>query len=456
MCFVDQGFFSRVERSNRAVDLVEHVQHADSIRSTRLIKHSRVMADWTILPVVCGQRIIEDWISLLDIVNFDHACRSHQSRSIYLQWCRGVVLPKLDIGTDVHMHGSSMNTLLQWLLQRGISLRQLTVEPDEHFKFAVVRDYLHSCGSAVTDVRIEFDTDLNRPEDFSMVDVNLFLAELNELCPNVRALTIRSCFSDGDLTALGSALPHLETLNILRCEGVTAVGLAMIGKFCGRLQKLTIEGVTGSDNGDALRQIGQGCTSLTELSLFDYDYSPVEDIEWTDIGITQMLKDLPSLTYLKLGRVDRTITASIAEHLHQLKHLTLLDSLRIGDPQLQALFTHCTALQRLELGPCHDATDVGMGYLRHLTHFSMCNSNLVTAGEVLGRNNPHLESVKMESIGLLTGAFVLHLVHHCSRLTELEVWKGYRRPFEVNSMSDLVGNLLREQYPQLQRVVVHL
>lgn len=82
-----------------------------------------------------------------------------------------------------------------------------------------------------------------------------------------------------------NTLPHLESLIILRCEEVTAVGLAMIGRFCGRLQKLTIEGVNGSDMGGSLQLIGRGCATLTELSLVDHNPSSEDDMLSTDVRL---------------------------------------------------------------------------------------------------------------------------------------------------------------------------
>lgn len=172
-----------------------------------------------------------------------------------------------------------------------------------------------------------------------------------------------------------------------------------------------------------------------------------------------MLTNLPNISYLKLSRLDAAIATSIATHLHQLQRLTIEGFCDIGDTHLQTLFTHCTALKELDLGPCHNVTDVGVGYLRNLTRFTMRRNDIITdaAGETLGRNNPGLNSVRVEAIGLLSGIFVLNLVRHCPQLKELVVWTGYRKlAGMMNKMSALVVSLLREQYPQLQWVEVYL
>lgn len=155
------------------------------------------MADWTLLPAVCGQSIVQDWIGLLDISNLEDACRTHQSRATYLQWCKGAVLPHLDVAPAIYICSSVMNELLRWLHLRGMCLRCLNFEPDREFSFAALQEYLHDHGSAVTEVRVELDADWHAKSDFNMVDATLFLAQLNALCPNVRALTIQGCSNDG-------------------------------------------------------------------------------------------------------------------------------------------------------------------------------------------------------------------------------------------------------------------
>ncbi|KAG8365726.1 hypothetical protein BUALT_Bualt17G0001900 [Buddleja alternifolia] len=158
--------------------------------------------------------------------------------------------------------------------------------------------------------------------------------------------------TDKGMTAIGSGLPSLQSLDVSYCRKLTDKGLSSVAKGCHDLRALHVAGcrfVTDilltniSENCNNLEELGlQGCTNLT------------------DSGLTVLVEGCKRLKHLDLNKcsnIGDIAISSIAKACSSLLTLKLLDCYQIGDDSILSLAKYCKNLETLIIGGCRDVSD---------------------------------------------------------------------------------------------------
>ncbi|RAL52041.1 hypothetical protein DM860_016539 [Cuscuta australis] len=239
-------------------------------------------------------------------------------------------------------------------------------------------------------------------------------------CKKLRLLNLRWCLGVGDL-GVG--------LIAVKCKDIRSLDLSYlpISNKClssiSKLQKLedlVLEGCYGIDD-DSLIALKQGCKSLETLNM-----SSCQNV--SPVGLSSLTCSAGCLRQLTLS-YGSPVTLALGESLQKLSMLQSikLDGCQVTCSGLRAIGNWCVSLRELSLSKCPGVTDDGLCSVvtkhrelvklditccRNITHLSISN---------ITNSCPSLTSLRMESCTLVPReAFVL-IGQRCQSLEELDV-----------------------------------
>lgn len=175
--------------------------------------------------------------------------------------------------------------------------------------------------------------------------------------------------TDEGMTAIGSGLPSLQSLDVTYCRKLTDKGLSSVAKGCHDMRALYVVGCRFVTD-DLLRTLSMHCHNLEELGL-----QGCTNI--TDSGLTVLVEGCKRLKHLDLNKCsnigDIGISSISKGCSSSLLTLKVLDCYKIGDDSILSLAKYCKNLETLIIGGCRDLSDESIKSLASACHGSLKN-----------------------------------------------------------------------------------
>lgn len=205
---------------------------------------------------------------------------------------------------------------------------------------------------------------------------NRYLAHLARCFPNARGFHMShgSGFTNDSLAIL-ARLPHLTSLRLTGCAGLTHSGLNHLSHL-DQLRELELCG--------GVRLVGGhenliGLTRLERLSLaWSFQAAPAF-LNWEMFTALRRLESI-SLAGFQTD-VNPMLEMLAVGPAHNLRTLDLSGARTVCDASLETVGCHMLGLEKLNLEGCENVTDAGLAslvYLRQLRHLSVANCPKVT------------------------------------------------------------------------------
>jgi hypothetical protein len=345
------------------------------------------------LPEALFNRLLLQWMDLVDVGRLDSAMCSTTKRSNFLTLvsepdfvCCKYFVPEQRIE-------ERLDLLLKWMAQREVATSQLTVTNSWATKSSEIFIYLQRKGRYVRAVRIEkvtipyenlkiVITDLSaRCQDILHITLKVkfevcdtqqqseLIAIIASHCHKLRELHASRGLTDADLVALGDDCPQLSNLDLLDnnvtdagllavalnrallklclegCSNLTDEGLEAIARYCPQLQDLDLSACDHLTDA-TLIALGQHCHNLHELN--------VSNFNMTDAGPQAIAAGCPLLEVITLAPGDQlTDTALIAlgQRCHNLRELCITDA-SVTHVGVAIIAKGCSRLEMLNVQRC--------------------------------------------------------------------------------------------------------
>ncbi|XP_019187945.1 PREDICTED: F-box/LRR-repeat protein 3 isoform X2 [Ipomoea nil] len=239
-------------------------------------------------------------------------------------------------------------------------------------------------------------------------------------CKKLRLLNLRWCLGVGDLGVGLIAVKCKEIRSLdLSYLPISNKCLSSISKLQ-NLEDLVLEGCYGIDD-DSLIALKQGCKSLETL-----DMSSCQNV--SPVGLSSLTSSAGCLRQLTLS-YGSPVTLALGESLQNLSMLQSikLDGCQVTCSGLKAIGNWCVSLKELSLSKCPGVTDEGLCSVvtkhRELQRLDITCCRKITHVSISNITNScsYLTSLRMESCTLVPReAFVL-IGQRCRFLEELDV-----------------------------------
>ncbi|KAK1319419.1 hypothetical protein QJS10_CPB04g00884 [Acorus calamus] len=298
------------------------------------------------------------------------------------------------------------------------------------------------------------------------------LEAMARVCTAVEEVDLSYCCSVGDreAAALGG-MAGLKDLRLVKCLGVTDVGLATIAVGCVGLERLSLKWCLKiSDLGvdllskkccdlklldisylkvynESMRSIASlrkleslsivGCSFIDDEglaflncgspSLQSIDTSRCDNV--TSLGLLWVIKGHDSLVHINVGHCFPELGMPFLSKLEDLKSLKSirLDGFKVSESILRMIGLGCKALAEIGLSKCEGVTDEGIVKLVsscvELRTIDLTCCHLVTDISLfaIADSCKKLACLRLESCGLITENGLLRLGSCCSSLEELDL-----------------------------------
>ncbi|KAL5983722.1 hypothetical protein ACLOJK_017813 [Asimina triloba] len=216
-------------------------------------------------------------------------------------------------------------------------------------------------------------------------------------CPLLESVDVSHCCGFGDREAAAiSCAAGLRELRLVKCLGMTDVGLAKIAVRCGGLRILSLK----------------WCLKITDLGI---------DLLAKKCG---ELRDL-DISYLK--KVSNNALSSIAS-LQKLEALSMVKCSLIDDRGLDYIGSGCPSLQTIDVSRCENVTSLGLNSVvnghEELLQINAGNCFPELASIFLSKlkDARSLKSIKLD--GFQVSKSVLQIIgHNCKNLVEVGLSK---------------------------------
>ncbi|XP_058084377.1 F-box/LRR-repeat protein 3 isoform X2 [Magnolia sinica] len=256
-------------------------------------------------------------------------------------------------------------------------------------------------------------------------------------CPSLESIDVSHCCVLGDHEAAAISLAAgLRDLKLVKCLGVTDVGLAKIAVRCGALRSLNLKWCLKiTDLGIDL--LSKKCR---DLKVLDISYLKVTNHSLRSIASLPKLEALSmvgcsffdddGLDYLGNGSPSlQELSMPFLSKLKDLKSLNSirLDGFRVSTSILQIIGLSCKSLVEMGLSKCSGVTDEGITELvsscMELRTLDLTCCHLLTDDAILAVANSckKLACLKLESCALITEKGLDKLGSCCPFLQEVDL-----------------------------------
>lgn len=254
-------------------------------------------------------------ISFLDVhslCGLDTALCNRGCRELYLQSIREIKAHEHK-SLDGWLYGISA---LEWIISRRYSPRNLLLTTDCH--------YLLSSG---IDFSILKSIGFQKSKFFLK---SMYLPKLKQI-------------SDSDLNFVHNC-PQLTSIDLSGCQGITDLGLRLVGEACPQLEFINLQNCGGiSDNG--VSELTQKCSKLKDIDLICCN-------TLTDRGISILAQRCPLLQSIKLDHSNQITAQSmfiLGQECRQLKEVMLNCCVNITGDDLLSLIRCFPQLKSIRL-----------------------------------------------------------------------------------------------------------
>lgn len=175
-------------------------------------------------------------------------------------------------------------------------------------------------------------------------------------CHSLKSLHLANCKSvtDGLLEALSKTSCHLEELGMQGCIKITNSGLSSLVERCRQIRLLDVNKCSKIGD-DGVVKVSKFCSSLKTLKLLDC-------CEVGDKSIYSLAESCKNLETLVIGGCrgvsDESIKALASTCSYNLKTLRMDWCSNISDSALCNVLSHCKKLEALDIGCCHEISDI--------------------------------------------------------------------------------------------------
>ena len=439
----------RIKCNNKIGNFIQlHVQHDPTDKtfiSDFKCFDSYKMEFWGSLPIELGQGILSNWLELKDVVNFDTACCIRDGRNALMYHIHGMIITReMNLNSDA---------LCNWLYYRKAGLLYINIIFDQHGSIVpsseCLKNVFQYCVATTKTIRLTSE----REDDLGIYDLELPLIFklIGMYCIKIEFLQVRGfAFSDTTLRAGSKIYPRLRKLELINCnieEGTK--GFRLVLSRCINLQVLYCR--FAEFDYYALKSTITHCPLLNDIILSQPSLSkpPIESL------YTSLFQQCKHLTRIEIDTLDESSITTISGCLPALQSLSVCDASSITDTTLNLLLSSCRSLHELKLCNALSLTTSSMSNIMNMSVLALERNVRVDNNLLLQliRKNIQLKELYIQTCPI-TDSCVCPILHLCPHLTRLSM--SNTKSKGLAGTNRVLAQVLREQYPCLQEIDIHL
>ncbi|EAY77710.1 hypothetical protein OsI_32751 [Oryza sativa Indica Group] len=190
------------------------------------------------------------------------------------------------------------------------------------------------------------------------IDNNAFLG-FGQCCFLLKSVCLANCckISDEAISHIAQGCKNLRELSIISCPQIGDEALLSVGENCKELRELTLHGL-GRLNDTGLATVDQ-CRFLEKLDICGCN-------QITDYGLTTIIRECHDVVHLNISdtkKIGDTTLAKVGEGFRKLKHLMMLRCDAISDVGLADIARGCLQLEACGVFRCSQVTPAGVAAL---------------------------------------------------------------------------------------------
>lgn len=289
------------------------------------------------LPSEVIHAIFGEYLTMMELLEFDKACTNYKARKRYMQFILKFVGGQRPPPEYRHTVKS-----LTWCSDRGLSLRAIRLKRSER---NISNELVMKIKSrSLTDVSLAANTKMSATAFSRFCENNPQLTHINIDGTKLKNKSI---------VTLGRACARLESLSVAMCPAIGDRGVGELGRHCSELLHLDLHNTSMTDAGVLV--IADSCPSLKLISLAN-----VQSI--SDVSIIALAAGCPHLqsidlsenssSYWRASSITDESLHAIAQNCPSLKYANFSDCNTISLDGIVAVIRKCEEIERIYISNC--------------------------------------------------------------------------------------------------------